>query len=158
MSLSAGMVLMCLTWTVPPAGLMTQRTLMKLKMQELTQKAPSLSCMPRYIRSCPCFAHLILRYHSIRMLQNTPDAEGILSHMQHYCAGRCSPSRRMTGLLQISKNRAHKQSTAQEEAQMTIDALPELVQMMTDIQAALAEPESSAGPEDGTMEAGRCSR
>lgn len=42
--------------------------------------------------------------------------------------------------------------TAQEEAQMTIDALPELVQMMTDIQAALAEPESSAGPENVTME------
>ena len=35
---------------------------------------------------------------------------------------------------------------------MTIDALPELVQMMTDIQAALAEPESSAGPENVTME------
>ena len=43
---------------------------------------------------------------------------------------------------------------AQEEAQMTIDALPELVQMMTDIQAALAEPEGSVGPEDGAMEAG----
>lgn len=44
--------------------------------------------------------------------------------------------------------------TAQEEAEMTVDALPELVQMMTDIQAALREPESSAGPENTTMEAG----
>ena len=35
---------------------------------------------------------------------------------------------------------------------MTIDALPELVQMMNDIQEALAEPESSAGPEPATME------
>ena len=42
----------------------------------------------------------------------------------------------------------------QEEAEMTIDALPELVQMMTDIQAALREPESSARPEDTAMEAG----
>lgn len=41
---------------------------------------------------------------------------------------------------------------AEEEAQMTFDAVPELVQMMTDIQAALAEPESSAGPEDPTPE------
>ncbi len=56
------------------------------------------------------------------------------------------------GTVTDDKESSAQEETAQEEAQMTIDALPELVQMMTDIQAALAEPESSAGPEDTTME------
>lgn len=37
-----------------------------------------------------------------------------------------------------------------EEAFMTMDAVPELVQMMTDIQAALTEPEESADLESPT--------
>ncbi len=36
---------------------------------------------------------------------------------------------------------------------MTMDAVPELVQMMTDIQAALTEPEESADLESPTNEA-----
>ena len=56
------------------------------------------------------------------------------------------------GAVTDDKELGAQAEAAQEEAQMTIDALPELVQMMTDIQAALTEPESSAGPEEVIME------
>ena len=80
---------MCLTWTSLPAGLMTQRTLMKLKMQS-HKKAPSLSCMPRYIQILPLLCSSNIGYHSIRM-HRTHQMQKVIIYMQHYCAGRCSP-------------------------------------------------------------------
>lgn len=46
-----------------------------------------------------------------------------------------------------------EEQASHEEGFMTMDAVPELVQMMTDIQAALTEPEESADLESPTNEA-----
>jgi len=54
--------------------------------------------------------------------------------------------------LESTEARTEEQAL-HEEAFMTMDAVPELVQMMTDIQAALTEPEGSADLESPTNEA-----